>query len=525
MLACAANAGAERLPIRTYTTTDGLAHNAINRIVRDSRGFLWFCTDEGLSRFDGYAFTNFGTDQGLPHASVNDLLETRSGEYWLATDGGLVRFNPTGRPDSRVVYAHDGARPDALFMVVLPGDDDGRRARATTALLEGADGTLWVGTENGLYRLNRANGGTSLRSVEIGIPSDYPEQRFVRDLLEDARGSLWVAAPSGLYRRWPDGSAARYMPTAYFHDLLKDHEGHLWAGTRTEGFFRFSADDSHNPPVVDLHFTSPRDLPRTPWVFQLFETSDRRFWVATANGLLEFFPNAGDEHGRFRTYTDRNGLSAFEITAVNEDLAGNLWLGTTHAGAMRLTRGGFNTYGEQDAIVTVQAVFEDRAGNLCLRGSVLGDARTSVFEGAKLDLLRGDEPRVHTRVGCFDGRGFMWFKPAAVANLGWVQEHVTLQGRDGGWWMGTGAGLVPICEGGEVRGPPARAPDLALHGQGWTGSSRRVPAVRRLTRKHVAFELQVWAVPLGSDHRPTARHAATTRAVVGDARLARAFVR
>jgi len=55
------------LPLKYYTTADGLAHNEINKIVRDSRGFLWFCTADGLSRFDGYTFTNFGTDQGLPH--------------------------------------------------------------------------------------------------------------------------------------------------------------------------------------------------------------------------------------------------------------------------------------------------------------------------------------------------------------------------------------------------------------------------------------------------------------------------
>src|SRR6266542_4288690 len=61
-------ARAERLPLKTYTTADGLAHNVINKIVRDSHGFLWFCTDDGLSRFDGYEFTNFGTDKGLPHA-------------------------------------------------------------------------------------------------------------------------------------------------------------------------------------------------------------------------------------------------------------------------------------------------------------------------------------------------------------------------------------------------------------------------------------------------------------------------
>src|ERR1700724_3648233 len=79
-------ARAERLPLKTYTVADGLAHDEINKIVRDSRGFLWFCTAEGLSRFDGYGFTNYSTNEGLPHPYVNDLLETRTGEYWLATN-------------------------------------------------------------------------------------------------------------------------------------------------------------------------------------------------------------------------------------------------------------------------------------------------------------------------------------------------------------------------------------------------------------------------------------------------------
>src|SRR6266566_4878167 len=85
-------AQSERLPIKIYSTADGLPHNVVNKIVRDSRGFLWFCTEDGLSRFDGYKFTNYGTNQGLPHPVVNDLLEARSGEFWLATNGGLVRF-------------------------------------------------------------------------------------------------------------------------------------------------------------------------------------------------------------------------------------------------------------------------------------------------------------------------------------------------------------------------------------------------------------------------------------------------
>ena len=78
---------AERLPIKTYTIADGVAQNEINKIVRDSRGFLWFCTAGGLSRFDGYSFTNYGTDQGLPHANITDRRSPISWKHAAASTG------------------------------------------------------------------------------------------------------------------------------------------------------------------------------------------------------------------------------------------------------------------------------------------------------------------------------------------------------------------------------------------------------------------------------------------------------
>src|SRR3989442_11516503 len=140
---------AERLPLKAYTTADGLAHNVINRIVRDSRGFLWFCTVEGLSRFDGYSFTNYGTAEGLPHATVNDLLETRTGEYWVATNGGLVSFNPRGVPLQAVVLANDpGVRGRPPMFTVVRADTDERLSRFVTTVREDHEGTIWCGTNN-----------------------------------------------------------------------------------------------------------------------------------------------------------------------------------------------------------------------------------------------------------------------------------------------------------------------------------------------------------------------------------------
>src|SRR4029453_15157341 len=96
VFAGASTSRAERPPLKAYTTADGLAHDSVKKIVRDSRGFLWFCTTEGLSRFDGYRFKSYTQDQGLPHRSVNDLLETRGGVYLVPTRPAVSVFNPRG---------------------------------------------------------------------------------------------------------------------------------------------------------------------------------------------------------------------------------------------------------------------------------------------------------------------------------------------------------------------------------------------------------------------------------------------
>jgi len=130
ILVCAALKG-ERLPIQTLTTAQGLVGNTIKKIVRDSRGFIWVCTSQGLSRFDGSQFANFGQARGLPGRAVWDLAETGSGDYLVATSAGLARFSAAGPGRIDVRY---------------PGDD--ARSRSVLAVREASDGALWVGTRS-----------------------------------------------------------------------------------------------------------------------------------------------------------------------------------------------------------------------------------------------------------------------------------------------------------------------------------------------------------------------------------------
>lgn len=437
---------AERLPLESYTTADGLAHNKINKIVRDSRGFLWFCTAEGLSRFDGYTFTNYGTDQGLPHPYVNDFLETRAGEFWVATNGGLVHFNPKGLPSSHVVDVNEATTTTPMFAVLRPDDRD-RRAKAATLLFADRNGTIWCGTLKGLFRVTQTGARSQLMPVHIGLPTEYAEQSYVNALLEDHYGTLWIGAQSGLYRRWPDGSTARYGKIDGLSDdpifaLLEDRRGNLWAGTPHSGLFRLAIDAGRRPPVITHAYNEKNGL-ISNWIFVLHESADGRLWAGGNAGLYEF--SLADEKavGPTHTYTERNGLSFREIVSLTEDRDGNLWLGTNSAGAMKLARNGFITFDAGDGLVQANSIFETGTGELYVHGDVLGDKRASVFEGARLDLLNPGPTDNHRRLGRFDGQHFRWLIPDALRSmyLGWSDKPTALQARTGEWWIGTGQGL------------------------------------------------------------------------------------
>jgi ligand-binding sensor domain-containing protein len=132
---------AELLPVKTYTVADGLLRDNIYKIRQDSYGYLWFCTAEGVSRFDGYGFMNFTTEDGLPDRHVNDILETSKGNYLIATDRGLAELNPKGLR---------GSAENPLFKVLLP---EPPRAVKFRVLFEDKSGTIWAGASGGLFRL------------------------------------------------------------------------------------------------------------------------------------------------------------------------------------------------------------------------------------------------------------------------------------------------------------------------------------------------------------------------------------
>jgi signal transduction histidine kinase/ligand-binding sensor domain-containing protein len=378
----------ERLPLRQYARPDGLPHERVKRIVADSRGFIWFATPDGLGRFDGNRFVTWRRGDGLPHDSINDILETRDGIYWFATNGGgVARLDPPDAPRT------DGA--GSRFVTATIGGT-GASQRVNT-LFEDRDGTIWAGSDDGLFRRAApAKGDESagaaadpsmrFEPVVLGLDGIDGQRLNVWCFAQDERGRLWIGTSAGLLVREIDGRFERLPINAGsgredIWALRVDRSGRLWIG-------HYQAIVVVNPARADaqairslLAGARPQpigDAPALPTedgqavryalsrdgapvsVRSILEDDDGTVWVATLGlGLISF------ERRGPRVWNETHGLSDARLLTLALDRNGNVWLGLLSRGAMRLARGGFTFFGEADGLVgRVTRVFEDDGGSL-----------------------------------------------------------------------------------------------------------------------------------------------------------------
>lgn len=411
---------AEQLPVRSWTTADGLPHNHINRIIRDSHGYLWICTDEGLARFDGYRFVNYGKTQGLPNLTINDLIETRDGSYWIATDGGVCLFNPLGKA---VPYRPGQNQTNPMFTVY--GVSDVEVANHVNGLLEDPNGSLWLATVGGLFRLQRASGQVRIEAVEIGFPQGGRDERHVTKLYFDSHGTFWVMAISGLYRRPLGGRWERYgvengLRNNFVQSLFEDRRGRLWLGSRTKGLHMLVANPQPGQRIVEKNYSVGNGLPGID-VRNITGLPDGRAWLCVVGGLVMFNPEASDER-KFFTYTTGQGLTSDEVYNLTQDSEGNLWIGTRNSGVMRIAGAGFATFGLMDGFTP--------GSNNTIRESSKGEIL--IYNGS-----RHDQRFFHF----FDGRKFVRAEHKVAAGFGFGREQSILQDRLGEWWVATGRGV------------------------------------------------------------------------------------
>lgn len=379
---------AQQVALRQYTTSEGLGHNVVTDVFEDSRGFIWFTTADGLTRFDGVQFVTFRSADGLPRAALTGISETGGTLSVTTRAGEIVHLSDT--PDGpRFALRADGATRTTVMRPAIPvtrvppslqgiqnrlfevrdRDTEPLMIRGTRSAVmdvtEDRNGNIWMATSgSGAFVVPREP------LVSYTAADELPDEHVLR-VIESRDGRLYAVTRRGGVAQL-DGHGVEAVPGSMFapfhtigRRILQDEDGTWWFWTKAGLFtapgpsLSFTiARRSHEarpappdaPPFVDSRgwtWAALRDAgvsvckPRTSStpecvdyskddgvahpVTAISEDAFGRVYVGTRKGLLRFDPGTGG----FATIPSDRRLARTSVTDCMRDSRGRMWIATT----------------------------------------------------------------------------------------------------------------------------------------------------------------------------------------------------
>ena len=277
----------QKLNFKHIDINDGLSQNAIFAIIKDSKGYMWFGTKDGLNKYDGYNFVvykhNPFDSTTLSANYITSLFEDKNGLIWVGTYNGGV--NVYDRKFD-IFYRID-IRKDSLNL---------RDVYEIKAITEDSDGNIWIGSSgDGLFKIsvNKINDQLSFSSKRFfNIPGNNNSlnSNQIYSVCIDNNGLLWLGTNNGLTR-------LDIKTNTYNHFLIR----------------------TKNPAA--------KEVPTSNAINSIYESKDRTLWVGTLGGLVKYNRN----NGSYRYFPHKYDLYRYgwgNVIAIDEDSDGNLWLAT-----------------------------------------------------------------------------------------------------------------------------------------------------------------------------------------------------
>jgi len=352
-------------------------------MTQDTSGFMWFGTDYGLNRFDGYKFVNYFNDPqnstSLSNNTVNALHSSISGGIWVGTNGGgLNYFDP--QTQSFTDY------------LSLPDTPTSLSNNYVTAVLEDSSGKVWVGTENGLNLLDPES-----QSFIRHFKSDQLMDDHITCLYEYPAGTIWIGTKTGYLVKYDsfDNSFTSVKPDIFkpnqdqnnmITDISSDGKGFLWLSMFLDGVYRYQIDSDilnrfgmayTDPDMVSVYapFAIEADPDGNIWIGSvegltnlnpisetyeffkseshnqfslggnviksLFFDNQKTLWVGTRNNGISRYSRSIDKVERFQhSAKDPQSLSKNTVYGFTEDHSGNIWVGTSGGGLNKINADG-----------------------------------------------------------------------------------------------------------------------------------------------------------------------------------------
>lgn len=305
-----------------YTTEDGLPQNTVTCIIKDSRGFLWFGTPNGLCRFDGYQIRVYKTEttgSGISMNTIHSLCEDDKGNLWIGSAKGLVYFSFQQEKLSAVKFPWHNANTKKINAV-----------RAWK-------GELWLATQNGLYKgsysINDEQPEIQTDNIEIFKPAEkFNTLALTRDyglLFGSVNGLYWYDTVSHKIRQFDviDGNVAGFSND--IRTIYETRDKSLWIGT----FFGLA---TYNPLTrrTSVYFHNPEDNTTInhSTVHAITEDSKGNLLIGALGGLDVYNPVTGTFRRFSNLQQEGYCLNNIFVSDLCTDAFGNVWIGTDKGG-------------------------------------------------------------------------------------------------------------------------------------------------------------------------------------------------
>jgi signal transduction histidine kinase/ligand-binding sensor domain-containing protein/DNA-binding response OmpR family regulator len=365
----------------SLTSKDGLLSNAVNAILKDSLGLMWFATDDGLNKFDGTNFTVYshhaGDSTSLRANEVLALHQDRSGNLWIGTSGGGLSLynrktdNFTNFPHTSIGgFSKNGViksicsdylgkiwmtQYDGLFVLdplskniqeLNLNTNSGIHGKVTLiCVFEDSQHRMWVGTDYGLFLYKRESNAFQRfihnESDMYSLSSDR-----IKAIAEDRYGQIWVGTANGLNRIVPNrsgfliyrytGAHAGVLNSDEISCIAADPEGPLWVGT-SEGLKKLDPQKDeiavYVPEIRNNHSLTSKNIKCA------YIDNQGIYWFGTLwGGINKYDRNLNLFNLKLSNAFQKYGNSAAIVSALAENRNGRLFVGTDGGGVYEFDR-------------------------------------------------------------------------------------------------------------------------------------------------------------------------------------------
>jgi len=353
---------------------DGLSQSTVRAILQDSEGYMWFGTQDGLNKYDGYKFTiykkNLDNPNTLSNNEVTSIVEDNNGDLWIGTNGGgLNKFNK--KTETFIHFKTTSIQLNKIsndFIFSLHID---------------SKGFLWIGTVGGGLNV------IDLKTERVEVLNENLSEISRLEVLaicEDKYGDVWVGTNKGLnkinietnqivnYKFQPNNSEV--LQNDYIRALFKDSYGDLGVGSYGGGLSKY---DYENDTFIQYQLSEKANKTKVDSEFITSITEDKKgnLWFGTwGNGVKKFNKKTKNITIYKNNQGNLNTLSYNTVWDVCIDKSNLLWVGTFGAGLNRLAleENKFNLYKRQinnpNSISSnsVRGIYEDEKGILWVGG-------------------------------------------------------------------------------------------------------------------------------------------------------------